>query len=364
MKSFKNMRWLLAVMLVLSTLFGLAGEALASSERSEEVAVLISFKQKPGPAEQALIHANNGKVKKSYNIVPTIAAVVPRNKLDNIRRHPSVKSVEKDATVATNIKGRTVQPAPALVTGVKVAVLDTGIDLDPPDLKVAGDVCLIPGITSGDDYNGHGTLVAGIIAGKNTCVNPNALVYSVKVLNSYGSGAMCTILSGIEWAVNNKMQVINISFGSPMTWPTSVIDALNLAYQAGIVIVAGAGNGGTPDGTGDTIWTPARYPSVIAVGAVDKSSVRLSNSSTGTTLELMAPGDNITSTAMGGGYGTISGTSASAPYVAGIAARLIASGVTSNLQVRQTLQQTAIDLGAPGWDSQYGYGLANITLVP
>jgi hypothetical protein len=130
---------------------------------------------------------------------------------------------------------------------------------------------------------------------------------------------------------------------------------LQKAYQAGIVLVAGAGN------TGDQgiILAPARFEPVIAVGATDSTNARASFSGTGSTLELMAPGVGILSTSRGGGYNSGSGTSLSTPYVTGLAALLIASGVTDNVKVRQILQTTATDLGPPAWDSWYGYGLAN-----
>ncbi|GAI19371.1 unnamed protein product, partial [marine sediment metagenome] len=121
-------------------------------------------------------------------------------------------------------------------------------------------------------------------------------------------------------------------------------------------LVAGAGNWGGWDFDG--IIYPARYESVIAVGATDQQDTRASFSSTGSTLELMAPGVGILSTSRGGGYSGGSGTSFAAPHVTGIAALLIASGVTSNVEVRQTLQSMAEDLGPSGWDSWYGYGLA------
>ena len=253
-------------------------------------------------------------------------------------------------------------------TRVKVAILDSGIDLDHPDLNVAGEVTFVPGTTSGDDDNGHGTLVAGIVAALNNDIGPTGVapeveLYSVKVLNQNGDGVMCLIEQGIEWAVENKMDVINISIGSPMNWPNTVIAALENAYNAGIVIVAGAGNGGTPDGEGNNIWAPARYEPVIAVGATDELGSRNSTSSTGDTLELTAPGTNIYSTAMGGGYGYLSQTSASSPYVAGVAARLIAAGMSSNVEVRQALRDLTQDLGDPGWDPQYGWGLISVEAI-
>jgi hypothetical protein len=130
-----------------------------------------------------------------------------------------------------------------------------------------------------------------------------------------------------------------------------------------MVIVAGAGNGGTPDGQGNNVWAPARLKQVIAAGATDESDNRYTTSSTGWDLEVMAPGVNIYSTAMGGGYGYITGTSASSPHAAGVAALLITSGLTNNVTLRHRLRDSAIDLGTAGWDPQYGNGLINASLA-
>ncbi len=142
-----------------------------------------------------------------------------------------------------------------------------------------------------------------------------------------------------------------------------VIEALDNAYNAGIVIVAGAGNGGDASGEGNNVWSPARCESVIAVGATDEQNARYTSSSTGYTLELVAPGVNIYSTAMGGDYGYLTGTSASGPHGAGVAALLIASGLTDNVDVRHRLRDSAEDLGEPGWDTRFGCGIINADLA-
>ncbi len=248
--------------------------------------------------------------------------------------------------------------------GIKVAILDTGIDLDHPDLQVAGDVTFVAGTTSGDDDNGHGTLVAGIVAAQDkgygiVGIVPEVELYAVKVLDKKGLGTVSSIRRGIEWAIENDMQMINLSFGCDEKLGQEIREVLKEAYRAGIVIVAAAGNEGTVDCEGDTMWAPASYKQVIAVGAIDEADNRYSLSSTGDTLELVAPGVNISSTRKGGGYANLHATSAASPHVAGVAALVIASGVTDNTKVRQILQETAEDLGITGWDSQYGNGLVN-----
>ena len=368
----KVMRGFFGLTVAIALAFGSASYAFAEPPASaEKVDVLVSFKEKPGPAEQALIHNAGGKVKRNYHIVPTIAASVPKGKLDSLRHNPKVTSVEEDIPMQIieealpwgidRIDAEVVQ-GQNKGQGVRVAILDTGIDLDHPDLRVAGNVTFVPETTSGDDDHGHGTMVAGIVAALDNEIGvvgvaPDAELYAVKVLNQNGSGVCSVILSGIEWAIDNDMQVINMSFGSLGGLPVSIIEALQKAHQAGIVLVAGAGNAGDLD----IIYGPARYEAVIAVGATDQQDARASFSCTGSTLELMAPGVGIPSTARGGGYSSGSGTSLSTPHVTGMAALLIASGAPSNVEVRQLLRDTTQDLGASGWDSWHGYGLVNAT---
>lgn len=243
-------------------------------------------------------------------------------------------------------------------TGVRVAVLDSGIDLDHLDLRVAGNVSFVDGAADGNDDNGHGTMVAGIIAALDngigmTGVAPDAELYAVKVLDSTGHGTATSIVNGIDWAIDNEMQVIVMSFGSLMSLPRAVRRALDRASQAGIVLIAGAGN------TGDRgiILAPASHDAVIAVGAADSRGQRADFSGTGDDLELLAPGTGIVSTYPGGGYAISSGTSLAAPYVAGMAARLIAAGAGDGDAVRSILGKTARDLGVPGRDELTGYGL-------
>ncbi|MFQ6122508.1 MAG: S8 family peptidase [Dehalococcoidales bacterium] len=376
--SIKKPWYLLVVMLVVITLTVPVNLALAESP-PEMVNVLVTFYQPPGPDEIDLIESLGGTVNKVYHIVPTIAATMPSENLDELGADPRVKYVELDTELSTCLTGEVLPWGVDRVdaelvhpsnkgTGVKVAILDTGIDLDHPDLAVSGNVTFVPGTTNGDDDNGHGTLVAGIVAALDNDIGvigvaPEASLYAVKVLNQDGNTVSSSVLSGIEWSVDNNMQVINMSFGSILESPSAVKEALDTAYNAGIVIVAGAGNGGTASGEGNNVWSPARNPPVIAVGATDELDARYTYSSTGYTLELVAPGVSVYSTAMGGDYGYITGTSASSPHVAGVAALLIASGMTSNVDIRYRLQNSAEDLGASGWDTQFGKGMVNVNLA-
>ena len=364
----QSIKLLPAILLALVMLFSSASEAFAQSA-IDKVDVLVSFKVKPGKAEQELVENAGGKIKNSYKIVPAVASSIPKAKLDVLRRHPGVASVDEDITVkaiedtlpwGVDRVGAEAVRSQTRGEGVKVAVLDTGIDLDHPDLRLAGSVSFVSG-TTGDDDNGHGTMVAGVIAALDNGtgvvgVAPDVELYAVKVLNSSGAGVMSIVIAGLEWAIENNMQVVNMSFGGILNWPLAARDALDKAYQAGIVLVSGAGNSGE-----GTVYAPARFDTVIAVGATDQTDARAGFSGTGATLELMAPGVAIQSTSRGGAYASGNGTSFATPHVAGVAALLISAGITNNSEIRKVLQATAKDLGTPGKDGYYGYGLVNVS---
>lgn len=369
MRHGKLKRWAV-VSMALVLVLGAAAQARAGPAKSARV--LIGFVQPPGPGEQVLIRRAGGVIKHSYHLVPAIAASVPLEQLDSIASNPKVALVEEDVQVMVadqavpwgvdRIDAELVH-ASNKGTGIKVAILDTGVDLDHPDLAVTGDISFVAGTTNGDDDHGHGTLVAGVLAaldnGLGTMgVAPEAALYAVKVLDQDGFGYISDIIRGMEWAVDNGIQVINMSLGSYLGWPVTAQEALDKAYQSGVILVAAAGNQGNADGEGDNILYPARYPSVMAVAATDSQDARASFSGTGPALELAAPGVAIPSTRPAG-WATVSGTSLAAPHVAGCAALLIASGLTDNTQVRARLALTATDLGKTGRDNQYGYGLIN-----
>ncbi|MDP2734632.1 MAG: S8 family serine peptidase, partial [bacterium] len=144
----------------------------ATAEPVEDV--LVTFYQQPGPAEITLVQSLGGIPKKIYTIVPTILASLPSENLEALEADPRVKRIEPDSTMSGGLLGEVLPWGVDRVdaelvhptnkgTGVKVAILDSGIDLDHPDLAVSGIVTFVTGTTNGDDDNGHGTLVAGIV---------------------------------------------------------------------------------------------------------------------------------------------------------------------------------------------------------
>lgn len=241
---------------------------------------------------------------------------------------------------------------------VKVAVFDTGIS-SHEDLSVTGAVYFDTTTESYGDNNGHGTHVAGIIAAINNEIGVMGMsdhieLYSVKVLNSNGTGYTSSVIEGIEWAIENNIQIINMSFASA-EYSESLHEMIQLARDNGILIVASAGNGGPGE---DTIQYPAKYPEVIAVGSINKDFKRSDFSSIGPELDLVAPGSNILSTMSNGGYGTFSGTSMSAAYVTGAAALLWSKNLAlSSDDIINQLYSSATNLGTI---NEYGHGLINV----
>jgi subtilisin family serine protease len=251
----------------------------------------------------------------------------------------------------------------AITTGssiVTIAVIDSGVDVTHPDLvaKLLPGYDFIESDTIPQDEYGHGTHVSGIAAASSnngmgvSGVSWGAQILPVRVLDAGGNGTYATLAAGIIWAVDHGAQILNLSLGG--TSPNStLLSAVNYAYDRGVLIIAASGN----DGSGNLRY-PARYPVVVSVGSTNSLNQRSGYSNYGTGLDLMAPGESIYSTNPGGGYGFRTGTSMSAPFVSGLAAILWGMpGYGSALNVETAMEKSALDLGNPGWDGEYGYGL-------
>lgn len=249
-------------------------------------------------------------------------------------------------------------------TGVKVAVVDTGIDLSHPDLaaNVKGGYNAIQSAKSYNDDNGHGTHVAGTIAALNNTIGVVGAgytinLYAVKVLDRTGSGWLSDIIEGLNWCVTNGMKVASMSLGSSSD-NQSFHDAVTAACNAGVTLVAAAGNS-----SGGAVSYPARYPEVIAVTASDSQDHLAYFSSVGPEVDLIAPGVDVPSTYKGGGYKTLSGTSMACPHVSGAAAlKLAVAPLLTPADVAAALKATATPL--PGLSaSQQGSGLVDALKV-
>lgn len=243
--------------------------------------------------------------------------------------------------------------------GVKVAVLDTGIDKDHPDLanNLAGGINIVNYRKSYDDDNGHGTHVAGIIAGIDNEIGvlgtaPGAVLYAVKVLNKKGQGWLSDIIDGLDWCINNGIDVINMSFGTSSSNQTFQ-EAITKVYNAGIVQIAAAGNN-----YGGPVDYPAAFRETIAVSAEDISDNFASFSSAGEEVDLIAPGVDIFSTYKEDGYKTLSGTSMACPHVTGVAALILRNQpFYTPDEVLNVLLITAEDINLPA--DQQGAGLVD-----
>lgn len=224
-----------------------------------------------------------------------------------------------------------------------------------------------------NDGYGHGTRVAGIIAAHTNNskgvagVDWGAKIMTLRALNNDGKGTIEDIVDSIYYCMNNNADVINMSLGT-ISYSSSLDQACNSAYRANIVLVAAMGNNGS-----STVYYPAGLSEVIGVGATNSSDERASFSTYGSgsqITELVAPGVDIYSTTMltdsaygymGASQSMPSGTSFSAPQVAGLASLLLAKEPTMKpAEIRERMHTTAIDLGTHGPDKYYGFGKISI----
>ncbi|HSN72295.1 MAG TPA: S8 family peptidase, partial [Steroidobacteraceae bacterium] len=219
--------------------------------------------------------------------------------------------------------------------GVRVALLDTGIAADHPDIPIAGGVSFVPGVASWIDDNGHGTHCAGIIGARNctsgsTGVAPGCDLYAVKVLSSDGRGTLTSILAGLLWCAEHAMQVVAISVGTPARHENEraflVYErAVARCAEVGAVVIAPAGNSGHT--SRPWVQHPARCTDVLAVGAANRygepaafSSRGPSSLPAGCDVEVLAPGVGIRSALPDRRLFNMSGTSMACSHVAGAAA--------------------------------------------
>lgn len=265
-------------------------------------------------------------------------------------------------------------------TSIVIAIVDSGIDLNHPDLAQK----ILPGMNALDpqasvqDYDGHGTNVAGLAAAITdngigiAGLDWNAPILPVKVLDPLGGGDDGTIAQGIDWAANHGARVINLSLGA--AGDSSTLErALSYARQKNAVVVAAAGNDYM---NGDPVDFPGASPNAIAVGAIDDSDAHASYSETGDYIAVVAPGGDpsgmfdanpnhyIYSTypQRFGSYEQLAGTSESTPLVSGLAALILSvNPALTPDQVGQMIESTADHLGPPGRRNvTFGYGRIDV----
>lgn len=266
---------------------------------------------------------------------------------------------------------------------VRVAVIDTGVDIKNPQLTKAVDVGsgrnLIPAGAKDDNGNklergkangttdvvGHGTKVAGIIAARAAegtgfvGLAPDATIIPIQQNDAYGNGTAETLATAIDHAVREKADVINISQDTAnAVEPTPVLkQAVDAALAADVVVVASAGNDGQD--AKDKKTYPASYDGVLAVAASDRNNERAPFSQPGGFVGIAAPGVDMVTTVPGGGHCADNGTSFSAPYIAGIAALIKSKHEKwTQKQIVAQIQQTA-ERSIPGRDRLVGWGVVD-----
>lgn len=361
---------------------------------AEKISVIVKFKDIVTQENMNFVSAQDAEIKNVYKSINAISANVPKDKIGKLKINPNVEYVEIDQEahilgfptdpvplrsfkVATEqiipwgiqkIRTTEVWPNGNKGTGIKVCIIDTGIDYDHEDLagNYKGGYNFINNSNNPKDDHGHGTHVSGTIAALDNNVGvigvaPESHIYAIKVLDANGSGSYSNIIAGIQWAIDNKMQIISMSLGGT-GYSKTLEDICDKAYKEGLLIIAAAGNRGSD---GDTITYPAKFDSVIAVGATDSNDERASFSSVGPDLELSAPGVKVLSTVPKGsckmcdpsGYREANGTSMACPHTSGTAALIIKAYPELRIvDVRKVLQETTVDLGNQGRDIYYGYG--------
>lgn len=380
------------------------------------------------------VRRHGGLSRRRLSRLNGLVADMPEHQIKALRRHAKVKAIHDDvpmrgdgAIVFVPVPAPVVEEYPwgqhavgipaarQLLTGlplagVRVAVMDTGIDSTHPELQssIVGGYNAVSGGNPNNyqDDNGHGTHMAGIIAAAGngqgfigTVHQP--LISAVKVLDSTGHGYLSDFLNGMDWIMANNIRVVNMSLSFDADSPL-LHQAIQEMHEAGVIIVASAGNrckgttandsggddsggddsGGDDSGGDDSggdnatpctieqdplqggVKYPGRYPEVIAVGGVDINNQRGSYSRTGPEVTLVAPGGSsatgkILSTIQGSQYAYGSGTSQATAYVTGAITTVlqIAPTLTSS-QVLTLLQTTAMDLGLPA--TEQGVGLVDV----
>jgi subtilisin family serine protease len=309
-----------------------------------------------------------------YQTMPALVGIVTSEGLDILRKQPEVQAVALDtwdqeelAESATFVRAHDVWRNFGLTgAGVNVALLDTGIDNEHPDLadNIVDQQCFVacPNDDSNNaqDDNGHGTHVAGIIASQGRTsprgIAPDAGIVAVRVMDSTGRYKPSDFVAGIDWAVANQarlnIKIVNLGMHSSDYYSgicdaevdPRLIDAVKRARQAGMIVFAPAGSGGLAE----MMSAPACISGVVSVSMTDKAG-RLSGENSSSALDLLAPGESIVSAALGGGQTLYYGTSHASPHAAAVAALMLQAN--PNLSVAE-IEGILKETGVPVTDSR------------
>jgi len=358
-------------------------EKIKKKEKSKEnVKVIIEVKNEDLTQISNLVEESGGVVDGEFKIGNSIIADVPADAIQALSYNKNIRGLwddrEYNMLLDTSVNQINVPSAWNLGyngTGIKIAVLDTGID--NTDEMLAGKVVaaeVFTGENHTEDKQGHGTHIAGIVAGngKYKGVAPAALLLNAKVLTDTGSGSTSTIIKGINWAVENDADIISLSIGGAYENSDGPLNAaLKDAIDAGVIVVISSGNCGkdcpsSNCGSFRGVTKPADLEEAIAIGAVGKNNEWACFSSGqefGDYIkpDLVAPGVDVTSSYLGNAYRALSGTSISAPFVVGVAALMLQKNSSLNQSsLKSLLENNAVDLGVEGKDVKYGSGMVDV----
>lgn len=326
----------------------------------------------------SLIQHHGGNVRHQLQSIAAIAAELTPVQLKQLELDPQVARIEADPKRFAQTTGapygismvQADQVSDATTSNQKICIIDTGYDINHEDLmngaNVTGEVSntLTATVDLADwtiDSYGHGTHIAGTISALNNAVgtegvSPNGLLnlHIVKVIHraNYWEYWGSDVIAAVERCQAAGATVINMSMAGSQS-STAEEAAIDAAYNSGTLFVAAAGNRGN-----NAYYYPASYDSVISVGAVDEAGDAWVYTQSNDQIELAAPGVGIESTLPNNRYGKMDGSSVATPYVSGVAALVWSHHPEcSNRQIRDILQQTAVDKGISGRDDVYGYGL-------
>lgn len=355
-----------------SILGGTVSVATLGNERTQDYLAILSPGYN-GSTIQGLATTFGIEVKKVIHRFSMLSFRATPAQVEHMRSSPLVKSIQADVLVhmqlntsVSQIRAKNVQDLGVDGSGVKVCVIDSGLNPHNNLAIPANEFDFVNNDTDAEDEHGHGTAVTGIIASQHTGtlvlpgykgVAPSVTLLVAKVFGASGTASSSVIASALDWCANNNAQVINMSLGHGGFATDCDTDytamMANTVAQLGISVVAASGN----DGYANLISSPACGSKVISVGSVSKADMVSSFSNKGSILELTAPGESITTTNSTGGFSAISGTSAATPFVTGVIALLKSLPESPSAEtIKQALLSGAKDLGTVGKDDQYGHG--------